>query len=63
MDDIKKRSTYYAESQKKYNMKFKNIACKVTVSEYEEIKKYAELKGYKSLNSYIINLINKDMEK
>lgn len=60
--DAPKKSTYDAKAQKKYNQKFKNIACKVTLEFYADVKKHADSKGYKSLNSYIIDLINKDME-
>ena len=57
-----KKSTYNAESQKKYNQKFKNIACKVTLEYYADVKKHAGNKGFKSLNSYIISLIDADMK-
>jgi predicted HicB family RNase H-like nuclease len=56
-----KKSTYNAEAQKKYNQKFKNIACKVSIEEYNKIKQHAESKGFKSLNAYVINLIDKDI--
>lgn len=62
MED-KKRSTYYAESQKKYNAKNKIISCKVNLEYYNNVKTHSENKGYKSINSYIIGLIKKDMEK
>ena len=58
----KKKSTYNAKAQKKYNQKFKNIACKVDLNFYADVKRHADKKGYKSLNSYIIDLIKKDME-
>lgn len=60
--DTPKKSTYNAKAQKKYNQNFKNIACKVDLIFYADVKKNAEKKGYKSLNSYIIDLIKKDME-
>ena len=56
-----KKSTYNAKAQKKYNMKNKNIACKVSNEKYKEIKKHAENKGFSSLNSYVLDLIKKDM--
>lgn len=59
----KKKKTYYAESQKKYNAKNKIISCKVVLEKYEAIKKHAESKGYNSLNSYVLNLIEKDMKQ
>ena len=46
---------------KKYRAKRKKIACDVDINLYEEIKAYSELKGFESLNSYIIDLIKKDM--
>ena len=63
MEENKKRSTYNAKSQKKYNMKFKNIACKVTLEFYTIVKNHATKKGFTSLNSYILHLINEDMSK
>ena len=59
--DAPKKSTYDAKAQKKYNQKFKNIACKVDLDFYDKVKTHTEKKGYKSLNSYIIELIKKDM--
>lgn len=56
-----KKSTYYAESQKKYNKKFKFISCKVPIERYEQIKGHMELKGFTSFMSYILDLIDKDM--
>lgn len=50
------------KAMKKYREKRKKIACDVNIELYEEIKAHAESKGYKSLNSYIIDLINKDMD-
>ena len=58
-----KKSTYDAKAQKKYNEKFKFITCKIEKGKAEEIKQHAIKKGFTSLNSYIIDLINKDMEK
>ena len=63
MEDNKKRSTYYADSQKKYNEKFKFITCKIEKEKAEAIKKHSEQRGFKSLNSYIISLIEEDMKK
>ena len=60
--DTPKKSTYNAKAQKKYNQKFKNIACKVDLDFYADVKLHADNKGYKSLNSYIIDLIKKDMQ-
>ena len=58
-----KKSTYNAKAQKKYNANFKNIACKVSIEKYEAVKAHAELKGFKSLNAYILKLIDDDMKK
>ena len=49
--------------KKKYNEKRKKIACTVFNDKYEAIKKHSESKGFKSLNSYIISLIEEDMKK
>ena len=50
------------KAKRKYqNEKRKKIACDVNIELYEKVKKYSELKGFKSLNSYIIDLIKKDM--
>ena len=57
----RKKSTYYAEAQKKYNEKRKKLACTVKNEEYEKIVKHYTLKGFTSANSYILHLINKDM--
>lgn len=59
--DAPKKSTYDAKAQKKYNQRFKNIACKVDLDFYADVKLNADKKGFKSLNSYIIDLIKKDM--
>lgn len=60
--DTPKKSTYNAKAQKKYNQKFKIVSCKVDLDFYADVKMHADKKGYKSLNSYIIDLIKKDME-
>ena len=60
--DTPKKSTYNAKAQKKYNQKFKIVSCKVDLDFYAGVKQHAENKGYKSLNSYIIDLIKKDMQ-
>lgn len=59
----KKKSTYNAKAQKKYNSRNRMIACKVAKERAEEIEKFANSKGFKSFNSYIIHLINEDMKK
>lgn len=59
--DNNKKSTYNAEAQKKYNQKFKFITCKIERLKAEAIKQHAESKGFKSLNAYIINLIDTDI--
>ena len=59
--DAPKKSTYDAKAQKKYNQKFKNVSCKVDLDFYAEVKTHTEKRGYKSLNSYIIELIKKYM--
>ena len=58
-----KKSTYNAKAQKKYNANFKNIACKVDLDFYATIKDHAEKRGYKSINSYLIDLIDADMKR
>ena len=58
-----KKSTYDPKAQKKYNEKFKFITCKMEKTKAEEIKTHSEKKGFRSLNSYIINLIEEDMKK
>ena len=62
MEELKKKSTYNAESQKKYNAKNQIISCKVEKTKAEEIKQHAKNKGFNSLNSYIIYLIDNDMK-
>ena len=62
MEDVKK-STYDPKAQKKYNAKRKQIACTVSNEVYEDIKKHSENKGYKSINSFLIDLIDQDMKK
>lgn len=57
----KKKSTYNAKAQKKYNQKFKIISCKIDLDFYDKVKTHTEKRGYTSLNSYIIELIKKDM--
>ena len=49
--------------RKYHNTKRKKIACDVSILKYETIKTHAERKGFKSLNSYIINLIEEDLKK
>lgn len=51
------------KAQKKYDEKRKKIACSVPIEKYEIIKKHATSKGFTSLNSYILSLIDKDMNK
>lgn len=57
----KKKSTYNAEYQKRYNEKRKKIACNVSNDLYEDIKLHAGNKGFTSINSYVLDLIKKDM--
>ena len=45
---------------KKNNLK--TIACKVTRTYQAEIELHAKSKGYKSINSYLLALIEKDMK-
>ena len=59
--DAPKKSTYDAKAQKKYNQKFKNIACKVALDFYADVKLHADKKGFASINSYVLDLIKKDM--
>ena len=60
--DAPKKSTYDAKAQKKYNQKFKNIACKVDLDFYANVKLHAGNKGFTSINSYVLDLIKKDMQ-
>lgn len=57
----KKKSTYNAKAQKKYNEKRKKIACTVSNELYDDVKLHADKKGFKSINSYVLDLIKKDM--
>ena len=57
----KKKSTYNAKAQKKYNEKRKKIACSVSNDMYEDIKLHASKKGFTSINSYVLDLIKKDI--
>jgi len=57
-----KKSTYNATAQKKYNEKRKKIACTVYNDLYDKIKLHASKKGFTSINSYVLDLIKKDME-
>lgn len=51
------------KAKRKYQReKRKKIACDVDIDFYADVKLHADKKGYKSLNSYIIDLIKKDME-
>ena len=56
----KKKSTYNAKAQKKYNEKRKKIACTVSNELYDDVKLHADKKGFKSINSYVLDLIKKD---
>lgn len=38
------------------------IACAITKEEKESIQQHAKNKGFKSINTYLIDLIKKDME-
>ncbi len=58
-----KKSTYNAEYQKKYNEKRKKIACNVSNDMYEDIKLHVSDKGFSSINSYVLDLIKKDMQQ
>lgn len=56
------------EAEKKAKRKYqsnkrKKIACDVAIEFFEDIKTHSTNKGFKSLNSYIIHLINEDMKK
>lgn len=52
----------YKDTFKKYNEGRKKIACNVSIDTYESIKLHAEKKGFSSLNSYVLDLIKKDMQ-
>ena len=58
-----KKSTYYPNSQKRYNTKFKIINCKVTKEKAEQIKKHLQKSGFTSFNSYLLHLIDEDLKK
>ena len=50
------------EYLKEYNKTRKKIACNVSNDLYEYIKLHAEKKGFTSINSYVLDLIKKDIE-
>lgn len=50
------------KAQKKYDQKRKKIACSVSNESYDKIKEHALRKGFTSINSYVLDLINKDMD-
>lgn len=65
----KKRIDFYMpateaglRAQKKYNEKRKKLAAEVPLEKYEEIKAHAARKGFSSINSYVLDLINKDLQ-
>lgn len=60
--DAQKKSTYDAKAQKKYNQKFKNIACKCDIDYYNKVVEHLKSKGFTSINSYILKLIDDDMK-
>lgn len=49
------------KAMKKYRAKRKKIACDVSNDMYDNIKLYAIKKGFTSINSYVLDLIKKDM--
>ena len=51
----------YKDTFKKYNEKRKKIACNVSNELYEDIKLHADKIGFNSINSYVLDLIKKDM--
>ena len=61
---MKEKTTHYEKYKdtfKKYNEGRKKIACNVSNDLYEDIKLHAEKKGFTSINSYVLDLIKKDM--
>lgn len=62
-NSAEKKSTYNAAAQKKYNKNFKNISCKVALDKYNNIITHMNRKGFRSVNSYILSLIDEDMRK
>ena len=52
---------YNLQAQKKYNKKFKIASCKIPLAEFEDIQKHYQGKGFTSVNSYLLDLIKKDM--
>lgn len=50
------------KAKRKYqNAKRKKIACDVSNDMYDNIKLHASKKGFISINSYVLDLIKKDM--
>lgn len=50
------------KAKRKYqNTKRKKIACDVSNNMYDNIKLHAIKKGFTSINSYVLDLIKKDM--
>lgn len=54
------RSAAQIKADKKYNEKLKVIACKTTKEKAKELEKIIKDRGYKSFNSYLIQLIKLD---
>lgn len=61
MEEKKTHYAKYKDTFKKYNESRKKIACNVSVDMYNDIKLHAEKKGFTSINSYVLDLIKKDM--
>ena len=63
MKDNKTRPSQIKASQEYDKRKgLVTIACKITQDFKMEIESHIKLKGYKSINSYLIDLINADMD-
>ncbi|MBO5383590.1 MAG: hypothetical protein J6A30_04750 [Ruminococcus sp.] len=56
-----KKSTYNAKAQKKYNADKKLISCKVHQDYYDKVVQHLTQKGYTSVNSYLLHLIDEDL--
>lgn len=62
MEEKKTHYEKYKDTFKKYNEGRKKIACNVSNELYEDIKLHVEKKGFSSINSYLFDLIKKDMQ-
>ena len=61
MEEKKTHYARYKDTFKKYNEGRKKIACNVSNDMYDNIKLHASKKGFTSINSYVLDLIKKDL--